>query len=65
MLGQLGHTVADNEAITKCIDGLSNSLRNRLVLRHIENQSLTRQALMNLAVALETGDRSTRASTAA
>ena len=54
----------DNEAITKFLDGLSDSLRNRLVLRRIENQSLTRQALVNLAVALETGDSSTRASTA-
>ena len=65
LLGQLGHIVSDNEAITKFLDGLSDSLRNRLVLRRIENQSLTRQALVNLAVALETGDRTTRASTAA
>ena len=54
----LGHTVSDNESITKIIDRLSDSLRNRLVLRRIENWSLTRQALVNLSVALETGDRS-------
>ena len=57
--------MSDNEAITKFIDGLSDSLRNRLVLRRIENQSVTRQALVNLAVVLETGNHSTRASTAA
>ena len=37
LLGRLGHVVSDDEAITKFIDGLSDSLRNRLVLRHIEN----------------------------
>ena len=42
LLGQLGHIVSDNEAITKFIDRLSDSLSNRLVLRRIENQALTR-----------------------
>ena len=65
LLRQLRDIVSDNEAITKFIDGLSDSLRNRLVLRRIEHQSLTRQALVNLAVVLETGDRSTPASTTA
>ena len=57
LLGQLGHPVSDNEVITKFIDGLSDSLRNRLVQRRIENHSLKRQALVNSAVAFETGDR--------
>ena len=48
LLGQLGHTASDSEWITKFIDGLSERLRNRLVQRRIENQSLTRQAFGEL-----------------
>lgn len=65
LLGQLGHTVSENEAITRFVDGLKDSLRIRLVEKRVENASLTRQALVNLAVTFETAQRVTRAPAAA
>ena len=57
--------MSDNEAITMFIEVFNCSLRNQLVLRRIEKRSLSRQASVNLGVAIETGDRSTLTSTAA
>lgn len=39
LLGKFGHTLSDNEAIINFIEGPSDSLRNRHVLRRVKNPS--------------------------
>ena len=39
LLCKFGHTLSDNEAIINFIEGPSDSLRNRHILRRIENPS--------------------------
>ena len=61
-LGQLGHVVSEHEIVARFVDGLHDDMRVRITARRIEQVSLDRHQLVNLASTFETADRIMRSS---